>query len=102
MAQRLTQDEWRPLEAAHHARVDALTAAHLSRQEGARKNPVEDFLFTYYVHRPAQLRRWHPGPEVALEGADERARWKFYRYADGAVALDLEAFLTARAPAMGS
>jgi hypothetical protein len=100
MAQRLTQDEWRPLEAAHHARVDALTATHVSQQDGAHKDPVEDFLFTYYVHRPAQLRRWHPGPEVALEDADERAGWKFYRYADGAVALDLEAFLTVRAPAM--
>ena len=22
---------------------------------------MEDFLFTYYSHRPAQLRRWHPG-----------------------------------------
>ena len=97
MAQRLTQDEWRPLEATHHARVDALTAAHLSRQDDARKHPVEDFLFTYYMHRPAQLRRWHQGAGVMLEGAGERADWKFYRYADGATALDLEAFLATRA-----
>jgi len=97
MAQRLTQDEWRPLEARHQARVDALTAAHLNRQDDARKHPVEDFLFTYYMHRPAQLRRWHPGPEVLLEGAGERTDWKFYRYADGATTLDLEAFLSAHA-----
>ena len=96
MAYRLTDEEWRPLEAAHHARVDAVTAAHLSRRHDARKHPVEDFLFTYYSHRPAQLRRWHPGPGVVLEGARERADWKFYRYADGAAGLDLEAFLAAR------
>lgn len=96
MADRLTQDLWRPLEAAHHDRVDALTAAHLSRRQGARKHPVEDFLFSYYQHSPAQLRRWHPGPGVVLEGAAERSEWKFYRYADGAADVDLEAFLAAR------
>jgi hypothetical protein len=98
MAHRLTQDQWRPLEAAHHGRVDACTAAHLSRRKGARHHPVEDFLFTYYMHSPSQLRRWHPGPGVALEGAGERAEWKFYRYGGGATALDLEAFLATRAP----
>jgi hypothetical protein len=97
MAQRLTEDEWRPLEASHQRRVDALTAAHRRRQDGGRKHPVDDFLFTYYMHPPAQLRRWHPGPGVMLEGAGERADWRFYRYADGATALDLEAFLAARA-----
>jgi hypothetical protein len=50
------------------------------------------------MHSPAQLRRWHPGPDVALQGADEHAGWSFYRYADGAAALDLQAFLAARAP----
>jgi len=96
MAHRLTDEQWRPLEAAHHTRVDAATAAHLSRRHDARKHPVEDFLFTYYSHRPAQLRRWHPGPGVALEDAVERADWKFYLYADGAARLDLSAFLAAR------
>ena len=96
MAHRLTQDEWRPLELAHHSRVDAVTAGHLQRQDRAQKDPVHDFLFTYYSQRPAQLRRWHPGPEILLEGASERADWKFYRYADGAARLDLETFLAAR------
>jgi hypothetical protein len=98
MASRLSEDQWRPHEDAHHARVDAVTAAHLSRRKGARTHPVEDFLFSYYVHSPAQLRRWHPGPRVALEGAGERETWKGYRYADGAACLDLEAFLDARTP----
>jgi len=96
MAQRLTEGEWRPLETAHHARVDAVTAAHLSRRQGARKHPVEDFLFTYYMHSPAQLRRWHPGPGVVLDGADDRDGWTFYRYVDGAAQVNLAAFLAAR------
>jgi hypothetical protein len=102
MAHRLTQDQWRPLETAHHDRVDAVTAAHLSRRQGARRHPVEDFLFTYYMQRPAQLRRWHPGPGIALEGAGERASWTFYLYARDAATLDLEAFLTARAATVRS
>jgi len=96
MANELTEDEWRPLELTHHARVDAITADHLGRRGSARRHPVHDFLFTYYSHRPAQLRRWHPGPEVLLEGASERVDWTFYRYADGAARLDLDAFLAAR------
>ena len=96
MANELTEDEWRPLELTHHARVDAITADHLGRRGSARRHPVHDFLFTYYSHRPAQLRRWHPGPEVLLEGASERVNWKFYRYADGAARLDIETFLAAR------
>ncbi len=96
MAHRLTQDEWRPLESAHHARVDAVTATHLSRRQGGRKHPVEDFLFSYYMHSPAQLRRWHPGPGVALDGADDRDGWTFYRYADGVAQMDLPTFLAAR------
>jgi hypothetical protein len=93
MADRLTEDQWRPLEAAHHARIDDVAAAHLSRRQDGRAHPVEDFLFTYYMHRPAQLRRWHPGPGIALERASERAGWRFYHYADGAAALDLEGFM---------
>ena len=96
MAHRLTEDAWRPLESAHHARVDAVTTAHLSRRQGARKHPVEDFLFTYYMHSPAQLRRWHPGPGVVLEGAVERGSWKFYQHAADAAHVDVAAFLAAR------
>ncbi|HEX7462979.1 MAG TPA: 3-methyladenine DNA glycosylase [Dermatophilaceae bacterium] len=101
MAHRLSQDEWCPLEAAHHARVDAVTAAHLQRRGDARRHPVEDFLFTYYTHSPAQLRRWHPGPGVELEGASERAGWKLYGYSDGAARMDLETFLAARSDTLG-
>ncbi len=85
-------------EAAHHARVDVATAAHLRRREDGRRHPVEDFLFTYYSQRPAQLRRWHPGPGVVLEGAAglPRAGWRFYTADDGRVQLDLTGFAESR------
>jgi hypothetical protein len=96
MVHRMTREHWRPLEAAHHARIDAVTAAHLNRRQGARTHPVEDFLFTYYMYSPAQLRRWHPGAGVVLEGATSRAGWSLYRYADGDAALDVDSFLATR------
>jgi hypothetical protein len=102
MADRLSEDQWRGLEAAHHARVDAATADHRARRQNPRRHPVEDFLFSYYMHSPAQLRRWHPGPGVTLEGAWERAGWKFYRYAGGTAAVDLDTFLNSRGSAVRS
>src|SRR5947199_6359329 len=88
--------EWREREAAHHARVDALLRPHLERARRGEKHPVEDFLFTYYSHRPARLRRWHPGAGIVLAGAPERAGWRDHAeldLADGGrgVAVDVRA-----------
>jgi hypothetical protein len=49
--------------------VDSLLAGHLDRARRHEKHPVEDFLFTYYSHRPARLRRWHPGVGTVLTGS---------------------------------
>ena len=88
---------WRSLERAHEQRVDALTAEHLTRRAGGRRHPVEDFLFTYYSHRPAQLRRWHPGAGVALAGARRPARAGASTGSTAtAPSLDVEALLAAR------
>jgi hypothetical protein len=62
----LRRVEWRARRAAHEQRVDALLAAHLARRRTGEKHPVEDFLFTYYSYRPAQLRRWHPGAGITV------------------------------------
>jgi hypothetical protein len=72
---------WRSRQAAHEARVRAWTDPHQARAARGEKHPVYDFLFTYYAFRPAWLRRWHPGPEVALTGdtAREFLRWPEYR-----------------------
>jgi hypothetical protein len=62
----LAAAEWQARRAAHEQRVDAWTAGHLARADRGEKHPVEDFLFTYYSHRPGRLRRWSPGGGVVL------------------------------------
>lgn len=63
----LPEPAWRARQAAHEARVDAWIQPHLERRRRGIKHPVLDFLFSYYSHRPAQLRRWQPGYGVTLE-----------------------------------
>jgi hypothetical protein len=103
----LPETEWRALEAAHQARVDAWTAGRLARARRGEKHPVEDFLFTYYSQRPAQLRRWHPGAGVVLTGdaARERLGWRFHVEVDAGpegtgVSVDVDAFVAARGDAL--
>jgi hypothetical protein len=81
----LDATEWHARRAAHEARVDAWLAPHLARRQAGEKHPVEDFLFTYYSFRPAQLRRWHPGAGVVLEGGEPD---KDYVETSGGVMLD--------------
>jgi hypothetical protein len=77
----IAEPHWRGRERAHEARVRAWTDPHQLRVARGEKHPVYDFLFTYYAFRPAWLRRWHPGPDIALvgEGAREFLRWPEYR-----------------------
>jgi hypothetical protein len=69
----LDPQAWRARAAAHRARVDVWIQPHLERRRRGEQHPVHDFLFTYYSHRPAALRRWHPGYGVALADADNPA-----------------------------
>ena len=71
----MSPDAWRPRQAAHEARVDRLTRGHRQRAARGQQHPVEDFLFTYYSHRPARLRRWSPGAGVRLEDFDGPQPW---------------------------
>jgi hypothetical protein len=80
----LGRDTWTARAHAHQLRADALTADHRERASRGEKHPVWDFLFTYYSHSPAQLRRWHPGAHVELDDAPEREDWRWY--AQGSVA----------------
>jgi hypothetical protein len=101
----LAPHDWRAREAVHHARVDAMLAGHLERARRGEKHPVEDFLFTYYSHRPAQLRRWHPGPDFVLADAADRATWRDHVEVDLAgggrgVTVDVPAFTTRRGEAL--
>jgi hypothetical protein len=61
-------DEYRRRRAEHETRVDALVLPHLERRRSRTAHPVDDFLFTYYSHRPGALRTWHPGVGAAVVG----------------------------------
>jgi hypothetical protein len=107
----LAESEWQERTAAHEARVDSATAAHLARRREHRSHPVEDFLFTYYAFKPAQLRRWHPGAGTELAGAARAPQrdWRFYAVVRNrdegndveggldVVGVDVDAFTAARA-----
>jgi hypothetical protein len=86
----LAEEEWRGRQTAHEARVRRWTDPHQARAARGEKHPVYDFLFTYYAFRPAWLRRWHPGPGLALAGAGAREflRWGEYQETPAGVAVD--------------
>lgn len=89
-------DDWQARTQAHHARVDALLERHLDRRRTGVGHPVDDFLFSYYSFRPAQLRRWHPGAGAEVPLAAPHAEWRFYARGEHSAYVDLPAFLAAR------
>lgn len=78
----LEPDDWRARAARHRNHVDTLIGPHLRRRKAGSTHPVIDFLFTYYGHKPAQLRRWHPGFGCALADAPEYEDARGYRSID--------------------
>lgn len=95
----LAEAEWQQRRAAHQTRVDGWLVGVADRRRRGAQHPVEDFLFEYYSFRPAELRRWHPGAGVVLGGdaARELLGRRHYVEVAGGVALDVAAFLRARA-----
>jgi len=93
----LAAEEWAARAAGHEARIDRWTTPHRERRRRGETHPVLDFLFTYYSESPGRLRRWHPGPDVALAGGAPHTGWRWYTQdADGTVRLDAAAFLADR------
>ncbi|MBY8870866.1 3-methyladenine DNA glycosylase [Micromonospora sp. PLK6-60] len=88
---------WQARRRAHERRVDGWLAPHLARRRAGRRHPVEDFLFTYYSHRPAQLRRWHPGAGVTLRDADPAEFGRDYRAVPAGVTVDTDGVRARRA-----
>ena len=95
----LSRPEWTARRDRHRARVAELVGPHRERHAAGTKQPVLDFLFTYYSHRPAQLERWHPGYGVVLADAVEYASYRGYRAVDDAATAD-PAFLARRRDAV--
>jgi hypothetical protein len=87
----LDQADWSARRSAHEERIDRWLSRHMARRRAGEAHPVEDFLFTYYSYRPAQLRRWHPGAGVTLRGADPRDFGRDYRAVPAGVTLDVVA-----------
>jgi hypothetical protein len=96
---RWDEDRWTRRRDAHHARVDAWLAPQRERRARGIAHPVEDFLFDYYSFRPYQLRRWHPGHGVFLEGsaAQELLTWPHYVRSRAGVTVATESLVAARA-----
>ncbi|MFC5182709.1 3-methyladenine DNA glycosylase [Actinomadura harenae] len=90
----LEPDEWRARAEAHRRRVDTWLGPHLERRRRGEKHPVEDFLFTYYSHRPNRLQQWHPGAFVELAGARDHGR--DYVDTDRGVTVDVDGLVGRR------
>jgi hypothetical protein len=92
----LDEQEWRSRAAAHRARLEEMIGGYLALRRAGRSHPVEDFLFTYYGHRPGRLLTWHPGAGTVLAGA--RDHGPGYRNTPEGATLDLEGLLPRRLP----
>jgi hypothetical protein len=86
----LAEAEWTRRRDRHRLRVSAVLGSYPDRRADGAAHPVVDFLFTYYMLRPAQLARWHPGFGVGLAGpsAGAYARLRGYHWAGRAVTVD--------------
>ncbi len=94
----LPEPEWHARRRAHETRVSTWTTPHQHRAARGEKHPVQDFLFSYYRHRPSWLRRWHPGPDIVLQGesAKEFLRRSEYHETSDGVTLNLGALTPKR------
>jgi len=90
----MSEADWRQRQTDHEQRVRMWTDPHQARQARGEKHPVADFLFEYYRFRPSWLRRWHPGPDILLQGAGAREflRWPEYQEVEDGIALNPAAF----------
>ena len=70
----LSHSEWKQKVIDHNKRVLPYVEDFRGRRARRKCHPVNDFLFTYYSHRPGQLLRWSPGIGFGLEikGDDSR------------------------------
>lgn len=83
---------WLTRRHAHHKRAARWVEPYLRRRSMEEKEPVVDFLFSYYSLRPSHLAKWTPGAGVVLQGitAEELLTEKhFVRVPGGGVTLEI-------------
>ena len=62
----LSNSKWKQKVLDHNKRILPYVEDFRGRRARGQIHPVNDFLFTYYSHRPGQLLRWSP----ACKGLD--------------------------------
>ncbi len=93
----LTSEQWRSRQAGHTQRIDGLLGDHRAKRAQHGRQSIDEFLLTYYNFRPAQLRRWQPGPGFVLHDAEPEEFGPYYiADAHGAVRLNVCAVLERR------
>jgi hypothetical protein len=98
----LTRARWQERATAHEERVEAWLAHDREQRQRYGQHAVGEFLYTYYSHRPARLRRWQPGHGTALDDAREADFGPFHTTDDqGRVVVDATALLDRRRHAIG-
>ena len=70
----LSHSEWKQKVVDHNQRVLPYVEDFRGRRARRKRHPVNDFLFTYYSHRPGQLLRWSPGIGFGLEVKGDASR----------------------------
>jgi hypothetical protein len=88
----LPESEWRARAEHHRVRVLPWVEPRLERRRRGDSDPVDDFLFSYYSFRPAQLLTWHPGLGVACDRADDLLGRRGYVPTPNGVTVDATAF----------
>lgn len=86
----MKQSEWQARLDAHVEQATGLTEDHLARRSQQQRHPVLDFLFEYYPVRPSQLKKWHPGAGVVLEGQSPHKDWRDYASDETGTWLDVD------------
>lgn len=87
----LSETEWLARRRRHEQRISPWVEPRLARSSVGDRHPVDDFLFDYYSYRPGQLRRWHPGLGVILDGsaANEFLALPHYQKLDGGIGVSV-------------
>ncbi len=102
-AEVLDEATWSVRRNQHQARVEVWLEPHLRRRRARETHPVEDFLFTYYSHSPAALRRWHPGYGLVLAGPHGSSYLALAGYVDAAAGVTVaQVYVVARRPLLRS
>ena len=90
----LSREQWHAERATHQQILKPWVDGQLRRAKLGDKHPIDDFLFTYYSHRPAHLLRWSPeiGDVLEADCIDELDWRQWYDSVPGGYRLAVDRF----------